>query len=460
MSKLFNFFKKNKQTQEDQIKMVDSNAKALDNIEFHTMPRKLVNSIGGSVHHTKKWGMVIVIFGVLVLLAGTVLLMWYIFKPQSFNTTEQTQTGNNVENVLEEEQSGQTQEEQTPVTENEEKDTAEKVCGQTDFFISESAGDYESNAALVCVGERLLDDCLRASVTFDTTALQGVRMSVLGLRQDECLVQLTYPSVDSISDLALKDYANSYIRCSYNKNDLAALNYQPARLAAYVYEQNTFDNLSENSACEGTAFTLWQERDSRTQENVGSAFISGVDADGDGLSDVEENTVFASSADTADTDNDNYSDGTEVLNLYNPAGNGLLQDSGLVGVYDNSVYGYSLLYPKNWRMEDEANSNNVIFFSGVGGFIQVITQNNEQSLSLSEWYADLNASVAKAQSSTKVTLNGLEFLYSPDGLTAYIVDPKNLSNIYVVTYSPEQSNRLDFMATFTMLINSMTMAKQ
>lgn len=50
--------------------------------------------------------------------------------------------------------------------------------------------------------------------------------------------------------------------------------------------------------------------------------ISSVDSDGDGLTDVDEETVWNTNAFNADTDGDGYNDGLEVANGYSPLGVG------------------------------------------------------------------------------------------------------------------------------------------
>ena len=452
---MFKFFKKKKKEDGGIKPEQNTEKKALGNIIFHAMPQKFTKATGSSMHHTKKWGLVIVGIGVMVLIASAALLIWYIFKPQiSQNTVMQNDsTMEETMDIENEEQKSEQDVNEPADVEFEERDLSEKTCGNTNVFANELIDDYNSDEVLVCLGERLQNGCLRATAVIETSKMGDVRMAVLGLRGDECLVQLTYPSIDNIQDVAFQDYSNSYIRCSYDKNDLIALGYEPARLATYIYEQSTFDQLTENSSCEGTAFSLWEERDERLIESE-EGFVSGVDTDQDGLSNVEENTIFATSIDVSDTDEDNYSDSTEILNLYNPAGKGLLKDSGLVSTYNNPVYNYSLLYPKSWRIEDATNGNNVIFFSNLDGFVQIISQTNNEQQTLAQWYADINASVESTNQAVTQTTNGLDVLYSPDGLTAYVLDVNDIDNIYVITYSPERNNKLEFLTTFKMIVNS------
>jgi len=460
----FKFWQKNNQPDSKQNAVV-SNYQAddkdiLKDIEFYAMPRKFTVASENKIKDTKKWGIIIIVVDALLLIISVSLLIWYIFKsPATVNNVAQN---NNFTNSNDQSQTEQIETEQALTFEKkvedqqaESRDFSDKLCGETDLFTTLQDDFYATNSVLSCVGERVQNGCLRASAIINNNNINGLRLSVLGLRQDECLVQLTYPSEENIKAEELRYYANSYLRCAFKQNALSALNYEPARLAAYLYEENNVDKLTETSPCEGVAFTLWHDRNIEPVLPV-SSFTLGLDTDQDGLSDIEENTVFTTSINNSDTDKDDYSDSIEILNLYNPIGVGLLKDSGLVEVFHNATYDYNLFYPKDWRVEDEASGNNIMFFSNLNSFVQVITQANSQKQTLALWYADMNNLANTFDLSTIKTAGDMEVLYSPDGLTAYIVNPTDLENIYVFTYSPGQNKKLDFASTFKMMINSLS----
>lgn len=51
-----------------------------------------------------------------------------------------------------------------------------------------------------------------------------------------------------------------------------------------------------------------------------------IDTDGDGLTDKQENEEFGTDPNSIDTDGDGYLDASEVINGYNPLGEGLLEN--------------------------------------------------------------------------------------------------------------------------------------
>ncbi len=92
---------------------------------------------------------------------------------------------------------------------------------------------------------------------------------------------------------------------------------------------------------------------------------SGIDTDGDGLTDVEENSIYRSELSIADTDQDGYSDGLEVVNRYNPAAvapKTLLE----AGIVRPQVSGdISFLYPVTWIVQ-EAEDGSMILTTATG----------------------------------------------------------------------------------------------
>ena len=114
-----------------------------------------------------------------------------------------------------------------------------------------------------------------------------------------------------------------------------------------------------------------------------------------------------------------------------------------------------MLYPKDWRREDAANGANVILFSNAGGFIQIVAQEKSGSQSIAQWYIDSNTGTAAPEVETLA--GGLESVSSPDGLTFYLTAVAGGETVYVITYSPESSRRLEFMQTFRLLARSLSL---
>jgi hypothetical protein len=464
MLKFLSFFKKKKPEPAEPEKKSTSPDESLSAIMYHAMPKKFINAAGGGMHHTKKWGMVIVGGGGIVLVVGVVWLFWYIFfasvsaPPVSVSQPAPSAPSPAATPTAMEDAAMAL--EQTATTTLAE-DLNEKDCGITAMALS--TGGETTDEVLDCVGERVIDDCKPAAATIEADGVSGIRLSVLGLRQNSCLVQLTYPAQAAISDAKLQDYANTSLRCPYDVSGLASLSDTPAVVAQYVYTQTALENLSEGRNCEGSAYALWLERDQRAaavEAGIASSspvsladdFVPGVDTDGDGLTDIEEATIFATAAANPDTDGDSYPDGTEVLNGYNPAGNGTLLASGLAVSYEDAAYGYTMLYPKDWRVEDGAAGENVIFFSNQSGFIQAIAQLNQNKQSIASWYETVNG-MAPSQAAETLK-SGFEVVYSPDGLTAYVTRAGS-SYVYVITYSPGEDKKLEYRTTFQFMVQTL-----
>ncbi|MDD5043545.1 MAG: hypothetical protein PHD51_02635 [Patescibacteria group bacterium] len=183
----------------------------------------------------------------------------------------------------------------------------------------------------------------------------------------------------------------------------------------------------------------------------------GLDTDRDNFTDAEE-TIFGTGVNLPDTDEDGYLDGNEVANLYNPlAKEGMLKDSNLVKIYNNSQFGYSIFYPLTWvsRVIDNTGKE-VIFNSDTGEFIQVIVEENSLGLSPLDWYLNQSPGIAKEQIQPVETKN-FSGVSSLDTLTVYLV-PKNGDgkNIFIVTYNIGTKSEMSFKTIFQMMVNSFT----
>jgi hypothetical protein len=181
--------------------------------------------------------------------------------------------------------------------------------------------------------------------------------------------------------------------------------------------------------------------------------VSASDQDKDGLTDEEEK-IYTTGVSNPDSDGDSYVDGLEVINLYNPIGFAPVRivDSGLVEVYNNPTFNYSIFYPKTWisRALDETNRE-VLFTSATGEFVQVIVQENPEKISVLDWYLKQNPNVTAAQVGTVVTKTGLQGIRSPDGLTVYF---GNGDYIFAVAYQIGNRTEVNFETTFEMMVRS------
>lgn len=78
----------------------------------------------------------------------------------------------------------------------------------------------------------------------------------------------------------------------------------------------------------------------------------GIDTDSDGLTDVEERTIYGSDPRNPDTDGDSFIDGNEVLHLYDPTHSGGAtfgeQAVGPITSYADSGFGLTFFLPESW----------------------------------------------------------------------------------------------------------------
>lgn len=184
----------------------------------------------------------------------------------------------------------------------------------------------------------------------------------------------------------------------------------------------------------------------------GAAPVLGLDTDSDQLTDIEEN-LYHTSPTLADTDADSYSDTNELLNKYNPVqgGSAKLIDSGLIKVYRNPSYNYSLLYPADWPVRAlTADNREVIFTASTGEFMEIIIQPNPLSLSAYNWYLNQNPGADTSRLSA-LTVDGLPAVQTANGLTTYLGVG---SNIYIISYNAGINQQLNFLTTYRLFLKT------
>ncbi|MFA5317977.1 MAG: hypothetical protein WC323_00665 [Patescibacteria group bacterium] len=448
---MFKFLKKQQTTSESRTEEKEKNKERgeLDHIEIRGMPKKFRKESSGGASQTKTVGLLIIVGGGIILISASVFLFWYIYNSGDENKNVAQENANiSQESAVNEEDKKEEPEE--VIEESAESEIFS--CGSNKRALLNSIDDdYGIEEVFACLGEQIANNCQKATSTLKTIDAGEVQFEILGERQSKCLVKASY--ADDFSG-SLSIYANTSMQCFYDIDELDNLGYEPDKLAYYVYQQSSLQNLSaESSNCLGTTVDLWQQQARRqeNEEDQNFEFKAGIDTDGDGLTDVEENTVFVTDINKMDTDGDGYNDREEILNLYNPAGNGLLADSELVLIYSNTVYNYNVLYPRDWQRAESAGG--IFFMSGVDGSIQILTQDNEENKNIGQWHADLIGESEAGQSSEK-TKNNMEVIYSADRQTAYLTSAGGGDKVFIITYSPETGSSLEFLTVLRMMVKS------
>lgn len=199
------------------------------------------------------------------------------------------------------------------------------------------------------------------------------------------------------------------------------------------------------------ATTTEEELEEEIAISTETEIIEPGDNDNDGLSNLEEELLGTDQA-LIDSDGDTYEDLSELLNLYNPAGSGKLQDSEAVDLYTNSTFDYSFLYPALWESDNIGGEDLVIISSPDKHFLQVFVQPNPDLESIEDWYkAQVN--MEQIDSQNKVSTDTWTGVRSESGKELYLTD-KGRNYIFVLSYTPVSEDELSYKNIFEMMIKS------
>ncbi|MFA7244581.1 MAG: hypothetical protein WC070_00150 [Candidatus Magasanikbacteria bacterium] len=183
-----------------------------------------------------------------------------------------------------------------------------------------------------------------------------------------------------------------------------------------------------------------------------------ADIDADSLTDLEEE-VFGTDSGTWDSDKDNYYDGQEVYNLYNPKGLAPVKiiDSGLVNEYKNNYSGYRLYYPNTWQKGAvDAVETQVLFSSANGDYIEVRVFKKDVGQQFISWFSRY----AEGQNYSDLQSFKNRFSESSwlrkDSLVSYFEDS---NYIFVMVYHPKDRGPVAYRHVMQMMYQSFRMPK-
>lgn len=199
---------------------------------------------------------------------------------------------------------------------------------------------------------------------------------------------------------------------------------------------------------EEEAETTNEDSDSETIEAQDLA----VDSDNDNLTLAEE-ILFLTDEFVADSDEDGFLDGTEVLNGYDPnvAGKTLIE-TDVFRQYSNDVY--SIAHPKIWEFREQNLENTeVLFIADSGEFVEVLILPNVNLLSLEDWYTQQFPEFSSI-APIKIKINNSEGILHPNGRNYYLISQNNLSSIYIITYNVGEFIDLKYNTIFRSMVNS------
>ena len=181
--------------------------------------------------------------------------------------------------------------------------------------------------------------------------------------------------------------------------------------------------------------------------------VINIDADNDLLT-YEEEILYSTDPNNPDTDRDGYSDGLEIINLYNPLGSGLLEDSGLVTRFFNSLFNYSLLKPTDWvaqAITDDLGQIMILPDTETGEFFIIYSRPNQDNWSLSQARVELEDLLAPTTSMQNYSLAGQVALRSADKKKVLM---STGSHIYIFIYESGAITSANFHTTFEMILGS------
>lgn len=177
------------------------------------------------------------------------------------------------------------------------------------------------------------------------------------------------------------------------------------------------------------------------------------DNDQDLLSDKEE-LIYGSNPMVMDTDQDGYSDGQEVLNLYSPARGtsmNLVQDRQF-GWWQNRDYNYAILIPQINTPIVLDTARDIILKASDTEAILVGVQDNPENKSIGDWLKQLSPEIDLSGFDQFITrFSKFSALGKKDGTTYYVQIPGN-PYIYIFSYTAKE--KYSYLTTFRAIVES------
>lgn len=174
-----------------------------------------------------------------------------------------------------------------------------------------------------------------------------------------------------------------------------------------------------------------------------------ADSDDDGLTDEEE-VIFQTDSNKADSDGDSYPDLSEIKNGYNPSGANTLEEAEVLTRYFSKVENFSFIYPASWEVSTANNDYTVIVSLPDNSLMQVSVQANNKLQDIVSWYKEM---VSAELASEKVEGDNWSGIMGEDKMNFYLTDSDN-TNIYVLSYISSTSGRIVYPNIFQLFIDS------
>ena len=173
-----------------------------------------------------------------------------------------------------------------------------------------------------------------------------------------------------------------------------------------------------------------------------------IDNDNDGLSAKEEVAVGTSDF-SPDTDSDSYQDLAEMLNGYNPTGEGLISANVNFKKFTNSKYNFSFYYPKVFATTAKTNDA-IIFDLGGEEFFQLFIEANEGKLDIEDWYKKQFG--INVMDSGLISVNGDWNVIKNEDLKSVFF--KNNRDDYVIAFNYSIKNESNYQNIFEIVFST------
>jgi len=181
-----------------------------------------------------------------------------------------------------------------------------------------------------------------------------------------------------------------------------------------------------------------------------------LDSDYDGLSDAEE-SLLGTNGGASDSDADGFGDLSELLNLYNPAGSGLLVVNTGIERYVSLKYAYLFYYPSAWNLSQVGGEDSIMIKTDEGQFFQIITQDNTKGETIEAWYRE-QFGVEAVRSDQRIYKKGWEGIKGETGFIVYLMSGDK-KNIFTLTYNLGVDTTPYYNNIFNMMLGSLESVK-
>ncbi|MBI4280577.1 hypothetical protein HY628_00085 [Candidatus Uhrbacteria bacterium] len=183
---------------------------------------------------------------------------------------------------------------------------------------------------------------------------------------------------------------------------------------------------------------------------------SGIDSDSDGLTDIEETTIYKSNPLNPDTDGDSFIDGNEVFHLYDPTrgAQARLEQHKEIERFVRENLPITLIIPKAWELAGGGESEFIFdleFLTRGGELIGVWAERRSSDETLEEWF---EANVKDLSVVPFETKQGIPGWRSTDQRIVFLA-PEETDFVLGMHYRLDSVRTIEFLRTFEMMINSL-----